>query len=190
VDEAGRGSLAGPVVAAAVILPEGCRIRGLDDSKRVPSPAARTELAVRICQRAVAVGVGVVGVRSIDRLNIHQGACEAMRLAVGGLSVPPDIVLVDGRPVRGFAMPQRAIVGGDGLCGSIAAASIVAKVTRDRLMDQFEEEFPGYGFGTHRGYGTAQHLERLKRLGVCAAHRRSFRPVARRLQGDLGLELD
>jgi ribonuclease HII len=189
VDEAGRGSLAGPVVAAAVILPQGCRLPGLDDSKRVPAER-RTRLADRICDRAIAVAVGVVGVRTVDLLNIHHGACEAMRRAVGALSVFPDIVLVDGRPVRGFAVPQRAIVHGDALCGSIAAASIIAKVARDRLMDHLDDEFPGYGFRSHRGYATPEHFRKLAQLGACAAHRRSFSPVIRSLQGSLGLHVD
>lgn len=190
VDEAGRGTLAGPVVAAAVILPERTRLRGLADSKRIPSPARRASLAAAICEQAVAVGVGVVGVRAIDRLNIHHGACEAMRRAVAALSVRPDIALVDGRSVRGFPVPQRAVVRGDALCGCIAAASVVAKVARDRLMDQLGEEFPGYGFDHHRGYATAEHLQRLAELGVCRAHRRSFAPVMRRLQGVLELQVE
>lgn len=190
VDEAGRGPLAGPVVAAAVILPERTRLRGLADSKRISSPVRRARLAAAICERAVAVGLGVVGVRAIDRMNIYQGACEAMRRAVSALSVQPDIALVDGRPVRGLPVPHRAVIKGDALCGSIAAASIVAKVARDRLMDQLAEEFPGYGFHRHRGYATAEHLQRLAELGVCRAHRLSFAPVMRRLQGVLGLQVE
>ena len=188
VDEAGRGTLAGPVVAAAVILPERVRLRGLADSKRISSPARRAALAAAICDQAVAVGVGVVGVRAIERLNIYHSTCEAMRRAVATLSVPADMLLVDGRPVPGFPVPQRAVVKGDARCGCIAAASIVAKVARDRLMDQLAEEFPAYGFRRHRGYATPEHLQKLAELGVCRAHRRSFGPVMRRLQGVLGLE--
>jgi ribonuclease HII len=189
VDEVGRGPLAGPVVAAAVILPERCRPRGLADSKTLP-PQRREALSAAICRSALAVGLGLVGVRAIDRENIHQAACEAMRRAVAALSVPPDIVLVDGRPVAGFRVPHQAVVDGDARCGSVAAASIVAKVARDRLMEQLDEEFPGYGFGRHHGYATREHLRRLAEMGVCKAHRRSFGPVIRRLQGELGLELE
>ena len=189
VDEAGRGPLAGPVVAAAVILPERRRLRGLADSK-VVRPEARIALAAAICKHAAAVGIGVVGVRAIERANIHQATCEAMHRAVAALSVSPDILLIDGRPVAGFSIPQQAIINGDALCGSVAAASIVAKVARDRLMEQLDEEFPGYGFRRHRGYATGEHLRRLAELGVCSAHRRSFAPVLRRLQGDLELEVE
>ncbi len=174
VDEAGRGPLAGPVVAAAVILTPDTVLLGLDDSKRL-SPARREALAPEIRRVAVAWSVAVVDVAEIDRLNIAQAAFEAMRRAVRGLGVAPDHLLVDGFPLPGAPCPQEGIVGGDRLSHSIAAASVLAKVERDRLMDALSREYPGYGFEIHKGYPTLAHREALLRLGPSAVHRRSFR---------------
>lgn len=174
VDEAGRGPLAGPVVAAAVILPPDAVLPGLDDSKRL-APARREALDPLIREVAVAWSVAVVDVEAIDRLNIAQAAFEAMRRAVRGLAVPPEHLLVDGFPLPGAPCSQEGIVGGDHLSHSIAAASVLAKVERDRLMDALSRRFPGYGFEVHKGYPTPAHREALRRLGPSPAHRRSFR---------------
>lgn len=185
VDEAGRGPLAGPVVAAAVILPQDCDLRGVDDSKKL-SAQKREALFDVIRQEAVAVGVGRVDHEEIDRLNILEGTLEAMRRAVRDLGVRPDCVLVDGTHLPHCGCSERAIVDGDARSLSIAAASVIAKVTRDREMVALDAQHPGYGFADHKGYGTAQHLAALKRLGPCPVHRRSFRPVeeARRRGSD------
>ncbi len=177
VDEVGVGPLAGPVVAAAVILPDEVELPGLDDSKKLKREQ-REKLALTIREQALAIGIGCVPPPRIDELNIYHAALEAMRLAVTGLVPAPDYCLVDARTVPGVAMPQRAIVHGDAVDGSIAAASIVAKVHRDGLMCELDGRHPGYGFARHMGYGTAHHLEALTRLGPCEAHRRSFAPVA------------
>jgi len=176
VDEAGRGPLAGPVVAAAVILPEGRVPRGIDDSKRL-APDKREALHARILDVA-AVGVGVASVDEIDRLNIRQATFLSMRRAVEGLGCTPAHVLVDGDALPGLSVPATAVVGGDGVSLSIAAASIVAKVTRDRLMTTLAAECPGYGWERNMGYGTREHREALARLGPTRHHRRSFAPVA------------
>lgn len=177
VDEVGVGPLAGPVVAAAVILPEQVELPGLDDSKKLKREQ-REKLAISIREQALALSIGCVPPPQIDRLNIYHAALEAMRLAVTGLSPAPDHCLVDARTVPGVEIPQRSIVHGDAVDGSIAAASIVAKVHRDAMMQELDARFPGYGFGQHKGYGTAFHLDALARLGPCEAHRRSFAPVA------------
>ena len=176
VDEAGRGPLAGPVVAAAVILPFPCAVEGIRDSKLLTA-ARREHLFDAIAAHAVAVGVGVSDVATIDRINILQTARQAMREAVLRLASPPDYVLVDAVTVPDIPFPQRGIIHGDRLCLSIAAASIVAKVTRDRMMVALHAEFPQYGFAAHKGYATPEHLESIARHGVCPAHRRSFAPV-------------
>jgi ribonuclease HII len=176
VDEVGVGPLAGPVVAAAVVLPERPRLPGLDDSKRL-SRAARERLAREIHAQAIAVSVAEVSVSEIDRHNIYQASLIAMRLAVEALDPQPDHVLVDARHIPGISPAQTAIVGGDGLDASIAAASIVAKVYRDALMARLDREYPGYGFSRHKGYGTREHLSALRRLGATPVHRRSFAPV-------------
>jgi len=174
VDEAGVGPLAGPVVAAAVILPRGVGLRGVDDSKRLTAES-RVELAAAIRQRASAWAVAAVEPEEIDRRNIYRATLEAMRRAVTGLGVPPDHVLVDARTIPGISFPQEAIVGGDARCHAIAAASILAKTTRDELMDAFDREFPGYGFADHKGYPTESHRRAIRNLGPCPIHRRSFR---------------
>ena len=177
VDEAGRGPLAGPVVAAAVILPHGFAHPRLNDSKRL-SEKIRASLVLELSEDpAVASAVVEVGPEEIDRLNILRATHEAMRRAVAGLHPEPDHVLIDGLPVRPFPKPQTALVGGDGLSLSIAAASIFAKVTRDRLMLALDAQYPQYAFAQHKGYGTALHLARLQMHGPCPAHRRSFAPV-------------
>ena len=181
VDEAGRGPLAGPVVAAAVILPKGSFLSGLDDSKKL-SPQKREEIFSGIWREAGAVGVGVVSEVTIDRINILQATYLAMRQAVSELKVSPDYLLVDGMTVPGLDTPQLAIVSGDSLSISVAAASIVAKVTRDRIMAEKDKRFPQYGFAKHKGYGTKGHLRALGEYGVSPLHRRSFRPVKERLK--------
>lgn len=177
VDEAGMAPLAGPVVAAAAVLPEGYRLKGLDDSKKVLDPERREELAVAIKQDAVAWAVGRAEVEEIDRLNIYHAGLLAMRRAVEGLGLVPDFVLVDARKIPECPAPQRGIIKGDSLSLSIAAASILAKTTRDRLMAELDARYPGYGLAAHKGYPTAQHVKALRELGVLPIHRRSFTPV-------------
>ncbi|HEX2484300.1 MAG TPA: ribonuclease HII [Myxococcota bacterium] len=177
VDEVGMGPLAGPVVACAVVLPERVHLPGLDDSKRLVS-AERERLAAAIRASAVSVGVAEVWPEEIDRRNIYRAGLEAMRRAVAALAVAPDHVLVDARTIPDLAVAQTALVGGDARDGSIAAASIVAKVHRDALMLQLDAEYPGYGFAQHKGYATASHLRILRRRGPSPIHRRSFTPVS------------
>ena len=177
VDEAGRGPLAGPVVAAAVILEPGGRWDGLNDSKLV-SAETRDALYARVLDEARAFAWAVVGPRAIDRLNIRRASLEAMRRAVTRLRVTPSLVLVDGdAAVPGLPLPQQTMVDGDARMISIAAASILAKVVRDRIMERLDRVWPAYGFARHKGYGTPEHLEALARLGPCALHRYSFTPV-------------
>lgn len=176
VDEVGRGPLAGPVVAAAVILPRDADLAGLDDSKRLTA-RRRAALAAQIHARAV-VSIAQASAAEIDSLNILQATMLAMRRAVAGLAVPAAALLVDGNRVpAGLDVVAEAIVGGDASESAIAAASIVAKVHRDRLMAALDATYPGYDFARHAGYGTPAHLAALRRLGPCPAHRRSFRPV-------------
>ena len=183
VDEAGRGPLAGPVVAAAVILPQGVKLPPVRDSKQL-SAAGRDALAEAVMNLpGVCWAVAVVSAADVDAINILQATHQAMRAAVAQLVPPAEFALIDGLPVRDFPVPNLAIVKGDALSASIAAASILAKTHRDRLMAGLEAQFPGYGFGRHKGYGTAEHLDALRRLGPCPEHRRSFAPVAQLLQG-------
>jgi ribonuclease HII len=175
VDEVGRGCLAGPVVAAAVVLDPAAHVPGLADSKVVP-PEERDLLAALIVARATAWAVAIVEADEIDRLNIHRASLQAMRQAVGRLAPLPDAVLVDGFRIPDLAIPQRGIVKGDRRCAAIAAASIVAKVARDRLMQALDAQDPRYGFARHKGYATAEHLDAVARYGYSAVHRRSFRP--------------
>jgi ribonuclease HII len=177
VDEAGRGPLAGPVVAAAVILPFRCRLIGADDSKQL-SVSERDRLYAAIMDRAVCVGVGSSTAEEIDRINILEATKLAMRRALAELSPAPDYVLIDAVALAGVAMPIRPIIKGDALSLSIAAASIVAKVTRDRLMAQFHVAYPQYNFLSHKGYGTEEHLARLVEYGPSPIHRRTFSPVS------------
>ncbi len=176
VDEAGRGSLAGPVVAAAVLLPPGCLLPGIDDSKKLDAEA-RERLAPEIRRRALAVGVGVVSARDIDSGDILRASLQAMRLAVLALAAAPEILLVDAVSVPGIRIPQIPIVHGDALSASIAAASIVAKVHRDSLLDALALRHPAYGFEQHKGYGTPEHWEALRRCGPCVEHRLTYRGV-------------
>jgi len=177
VDEVGMGPLAGPVVAAAVVLPERPRLTGLDDSKRL-ARADRERLAAAIHAQAVALAIAEVWIEEIDARNIYHAGLLAMRRAVDGLSSTPDHVLVDGRRIPGIPMAQTRIVGGDGRDASIAAASIVAKVHRDAIMERLDAEYPGYGFRRHMGYATREHLRALRQLGPSPIHRRSFTSVA------------
>jgi ribonuclease HII len=177
VDEVGVGPLAGPVVAAAVVLPARVDLPGLDDSKRL-GRGVRERLDASIREQAIAVAVVEVGPDEVDRLNVLRASLEAMRRAVTSLLVAPEHVLVDARTIPGIDVPQTGIVGGDALDGTIAAASIVAKVHRDALMRALDIQHPGYGFARHKGYGTREHLAALERLGPSPAHRRSFAPVA------------
>lgn len=176
LDEAGRGPLAGPVVAAAVILPRRFRLVGLDDSKQLTHPE-RERLYHEIRRRAVGVGVGQASEREIDAMNIVEATRLAMRRAIQALPSPPDYLLLDAIELPAFHLPQRAVIKGDALSVSIAAASIVAKVIRDRVMSVYHRRYPQYNFLAHKGYGTAEHLRMLAAYGPCAIHRRSFRPV-------------
>ena len=176
VDEAGRGPLAGPVVAAAVVLAPGERIRGVDDSKRL-DPLERARLYEIIHARALGVGVAVVDHLTIDRINILQASRLAMAQALGALGLEPELVLTDFVEVPGLRCPQRNLVEGDRRSASVAAASIVAKVTRDRQMLELHARDPRYGFDRHKGYATADHLDAVARFGYSAIHRRSFRPT-------------
>ena len=177
VDEAGRGPLAGPVVAAAVVLPANCVIRGVADSKQL-TPKQRNGLFDEIQGASIAVKISYISNTVIDQVNILQATLLAMRDAVEQLLPPPDYVLVDGTQLPSISIPARAIPKGDSLSQSIAAASIVAKVTRDRLMVEFDEIYPGYGFRQHKGYGTTQHRQAIAQHGPCPIHRRSFKPVS------------
>lgn len=177
VDEAGRGPLAGPVVAAAVILDDRYPIAGLADSKKL-SAAQRERLFDQICARALCCAVGSASVQEIDTLNILQATLLAMRRAVEGLRLTPFKVLVDGNRLPLLKVRAQAVVGGDALVAEISAASIVAKVHRDRWCAQLHVQYPDYGFADHKGYGTARHLAALRSLGACPEHRRSFAPVA------------
>lgn len=173
VDEAGRGPLAGPVCAAAVILPQGIDIPGLTDSKKL-SDKKRRELFPVIQQQAVAYGIGLADWKEIDEINILQATFLAMERAMNALGVKPDLALIDGNRSKDFGLPVKTIVKGDSLSASIAAASILAKVTRDDLMIQYAREYPGYGFEIHKGYGTQAHYAALRTLGPCPIHRSTF----------------
>jgi ribonuclease HII len=181
-DEAGRGPLAGPVVAAAVILDPARPIEGLRDSKQL-SAARRAELAQRIRSRAAAWAVASASVQEIDALNILQASLLAMRRAIEALRPAAEYALIDGDRLPRLAIEARTVIGGDALEPAICAASIIAKVDRDRLMVELDAAFPGYGFADHAGYPTPRHLARLRELGPCAAHRRSFAPVRALLGG-------
>ncbi|WP_338867380.1 ribonuclease HII [Myxococcus stipitatus] len=177
VDEAGMAPLAGPVVAAAAVLPKSYRLKGLDDSKKVLDAEKREALAVAIKRDAVAWAVGHAEVEEIDRINIYHAGLLAMRRAVEGLGLKPDFVLVDARTIPECPAPQRGIIKGDSLSMSIAAASILAKTTRDRLMGELDSRYPGYGLAEHKGYPTPRHIQALRDKGVLPIHRRSFGPV-------------
>ncbi len=173
IDEVGRGPLAGPVVAGAVILPEDCEILYLNDSKKL-SEKKRELLYDEIMEKAIAVGIGAVSPERIDEINILQATYEAMRIAISRLSVRPDLLLNDAVTIPQVDIPQVPIIKGDAKSVSIAAASIIAKVTRDRMMVQYEDLYPGYEFASNKGYGSARHIAALKEIGPCPIHRRSF----------------
>ncbi|HEY2989888.1 MAG TPA: ribonuclease HII [Candidatus Binatia bacterium] len=182
VDEAGTGPLAGPVVAAAVVFPPGTELSGIDDSKQLDA-SQRNEMAIVIRERATAIGVGLADVAEIDRLNIYNAALLAMRRAVEALPSRPDHLLIDARTIPEIAIPQNSFFKGDGINFSIAAASIIAKTHRDRLMQDLEQKYPGYGFAQHKGYGTSEHQSAIRALGPCPAHRISF-SIIRELCGE------
>ena len=177
VDEAGVGPMAGPVVAAAVVFSPETFIKGVHDSKQL-THEQREELFIPIRERAIAVGIGTASVLEIDRLNIYWATMQASKRALAALGLAPRHVLVDGRLIPGLKLPQTRIVGGDRKSFCIAAASIIAKVTRDRMMVAYDEQYPGYGFAQHKGYCTNDHMEQLRELGPSPIHRRSFWPVA------------
>ena len=173
VDEAGRGPLAGPVCAAAVILPPHLQIPGLTDSKKL-TDKKRRELFPVIQEQAIAYGIGFASEREIDEINILQATFLAMERALDGLTAKPELVLIDGNREKDFGLPVKTVVKGDSLSANIAAASVLAKVSRDDLMLKMEAEYPGYGFAIHKGYGTKAHYEALTKYGTCPIHRRSF----------------
>ncbi|HJP18662.1 MAG TPA: ribonuclease HII [Nitrospinota bacterium] len=176
IDEAGRGPLAGPVVAASVILPEDSRVRGLNDSKKL-SEKKRNLIYQIIRQKAVAIGIGITYENIIDQINILQAAKAAMADSVSRLSCKPDFLLVDGNQKIPSTIPQLTIIKGDTLSASIAAASVIAKVTRDRMMIHYDGIYPQYGFSKHKGYGTQYHLKNISKFGPCKIHRKTFKGV-------------
>jgi ribonuclease HII len=176
LDEAGRGPLAGPVVAAVVILPRRCSLRGLNDSKQVAEPE-RERLYAEISKRAVSVGIGFATEREIETLNIVQATRLAMSRAIGALPRSPDFLLIDALTLPSVRLPQRPIIKGDAFSVTIAAASIMAKVSRDRLMCEYHRRYPHYNFRSHKGYATPEHLRLLAKHGPCDIHRQTFRPV-------------
>ncbi|HEM6120375.1 ribonuclease HII [Streptococcus suis] len=181
IDEVGRGPLAGPVVAAAVILPKGCKIRYLNDSKKIPK-SKHESIYQEVMERAVAVGVGIKDAAVIDQVNIYEATKLAMLEALGQLSQEPEHLLIDAMKLD-TPIPQTSIIKGDANSLSIAAASIVAKVTRDKMMADYDKEFSGYGFAKNAGYGTAEHLEGLNKLGITPIHRKTFEPIKSMLAG-------
>ncbi|HEM6288937.1 TPA: ribonuclease HII [Streptococcus suis] len=181
IDEVGRGPLAGPVVAAAVILPKGCKIRYLNDSKKIPK-SKHEAIYQEVMERAVAVGLGVKDAAVIDQVNIYEATKLAMLEALGKLSQEPEHLLIDAMKLD-TKIPQTSIIKGDANSLSIAAASIVAKVTRDKMMADYDKEFSGYGFAKNAGYGTSEHLEGLNQLGITPIHRKSFEPIKSMVTG-------
>ena len=177
VDEAGRGPLAGPVIAAAVILPNSYNLEGLDDSKKV-TPKKRSQLFVEIQNQATAIGVGAVAAAEIDKTNILQATQQAMKMALGRLKPRPDQAVIDGYALPTQIIPNKGVIKGDQTVDVIKAASIIAKVTRDNMMEQYDIIFPVYGFKKHKGYGTREHMDKLQLNKACAIHRKSFKPVA------------
>jgi ribonuclease HII len=188
LDEAGRGPLAGPVVAAAVVLPRRCALAGLDDSKQIDE-TVRARLFGEIVRRAIGIGIGSASEAEIDRLNILEATRLAMRRALQALPLAPDFLLLDALTIPGISVRQRPIIKGDGLSCSIAAASIIAKVTRDRVMTEYHRWYPQYNFADHKGYSTPQHLRLLREHGPCAIHRSTYAPV-QHLLGGSAVEFD
>lgn len=176
VDEAGRGPLAGPVVAAAVILPEGPALEGIDDSKKL-SHLRRKAMLERITNTAISFAIGIVEPERIDEINILRASLLAMELSVNNLDTKPDFLLIDGNQRTSLLIPQNTIIKGDSRCCSIAAASILAKVTRDSIMEKYDDLYPEYNFKKHKGYPTKEHLEAIRKFGPCPIHRRTFRGV-------------
>ena len=181
MDEAGRGPLAGPVVAASVILPKDAEILFLNDSKKV-TKKRRLELFEEICYKAVDIGVGIIDENRIDDINILNATYEAMQKAIVKMDTKPDILLVDAVRVPDIGIKQISIIKGDARSVSIAAASIIAKVTRDRLMIEYDNQYPEYGFAKHKGYGTREHIEAIRKHGICPLHRKSFEPICSMLR--------
>jgi ribonuclease HII len=177
LDEVGRGPLFGPVVAAAVILPKGCRLQGLTDSKKL-TEKKRNQFDLEIRADAIAWAIAAVDAETIDRINIRQASLLAMCMAVQQLTLSPDFLLIDGRDTIDWPCPQQAVIHGDAISLSIAAASVLAKVHRDRLLVDLDRQFPGYGLASHKGYCSPEHIVALARLGPTPLHRKSFHPVA------------
>ncbi len=174
IDEAGRGPLAGPVVAAAVILPKHINLEGINDSKKL-SPKKRADLFEIIKEKSLSFGIGIIEPEEIDRINILKATLKAMETAVSNLDISPDVLLIDGINTINLRLPQQAIKKGDSKCLSIACASIVAKVTRDRIMEEYDKIYTKYNFRRHKGYPTKEHLELIKMHGICEIHRKTFR---------------
>jgi len=189
VDEAGRGPLAGPVVVAACILPPFLRIEGINDSKQL-SKKKREELYKTIVKNAVSYKIVFVSVEDVDDLNIYQATKKGMLEAIRGLDVKPDHCLIDAMPLSELEIPHTSIIHGDARCASVAAASILAKVTRDNYMEKMDIKYPNYGFKKHKGYGTKLHLEALEKYGPCKIHRKTYSPVSKYFSKQLTLELD
>ncbi|NDD58898.1 MAG: ribonuclease HII [Chlamydiae bacterium] len=177
VDEAGRGPLAGPVVAAACILPEGFFLPGITDSKSLTSKQRKQLFKEIQSKEEIQYAIGIVDAQKIDQINILQATLLAMQIAVSNLSSSADFILVDGNQIPNWSYRSQAIVKGDSLSHSISMASVIAKETRDNIMDQYEAQYPGYGFGKHKGYGTKDHIEALTKMGPCPIHRKSFEPM-------------
>lgn len=188
VDEAGRGPLAGPVVASAVILDPTVTIEGLNDSKQL-SHKKRVELAILIKEKALAYGIAFVGEKEIDKINIYQASKKAMMEAILLCKIKPDFILTDAMPLPEISIPHLSIIKGDTLSASIAAGSILAKVSRDEYMEQMSLTYPGYGFEKHKGYPTKAHLEALNSLGICPIHRLTYAPVKKQLLSQIRFDL-
>lgn len=176
VDEAGRGPLAGPVVAACVVLPKGCEVRGLNDSKKL-SHIQRKRILKEITKKALAFSIGIVEPNEIDRINILRAALQAMEISVKNITDRPDYLLIDGNQRTSLPMPQETVIKGDSKCASIAAASVIAKVMRDYIMEKYHYMYPEYNFIKHKGYPTKEHFEAIRQHGPCPIHRRSFSGV-------------
>lgn len=189
VDEAGRGPLAGPVVVAACILPPFLRIEGINDSKQL-SKKKRDELYKTIVKSALSYKIVFVSVEEVDELNIYQATKKGMLEAIRGLDITPDHCLIDAMPLGELEIPHTSIIHGDARCASVAAASILAKVTRDNYMEKMDIKYPNYGFKKHKGYGTKVHLEALEKYGPCKIHRKTYSPVSKYFSKQLTLDLD